>query len=102
MLECIFSKNVPSVSHETTDEIGGCDSESTAEGKERLLRVPKELSEIENMESMYMKLTLSALRVLKEIRSGSSTVNMFSLPPLHSKALEEDWKKVPILEQAAK
>ncbi|CAI0415059.1 unnamed protein product [Linum tenue] len=54
-------------------------------------------------ESMYMKQTLSALRVLKEIRSGSSTVNMFSLPPLQSHAaLEEDWKKLSVLEQAAK
>ncbi|CAI0415058.1 unnamed protein product [Linum tenue] len=65
--------------------------------------VPNELNEIENMESMYMKQTLSALRVLKEIRSGSSTVNMFSLPPLQSHAaLEEDWKKLSVLEQAAK
>ena len=48
-----------------------------------------------------MTLTLSALRVLKEIWSGSSTVSMFSLPPLQNRALE-DWKKIPVLEQAAK
>ncbi|OIT18928.1 spx domain-containing protein 2 [Nicotiana attenuata] len=42
----------------------------------------EELSEIENKGNMYLKLTKSALRVLQEIRSGSSTVSMFSLPPL--------------------
>ncbi|CAN1828327.1 SPX domain-containing protein 1 [Linum perenne] len=46
--------------------------------------------------------TLSALRVLKEVRSGSSTVNMFSLPPLPSQSMEDDWKKVSVVEQAAK
>uniref|UniRef100_A0A7N1A0I8 SPX domain-containing protein n=1 Tax=Kalanchoe fedtschenkoi TaxID=63787 RepID=A0A7N1A0I8_KALFE len=50
----------------------------------RPLEVPSELSEIKSMESMYGKLTLSALRVLKEIRSGSSTVSEFSLPPLQT------------------
>ncbi|KAF2287224.1 hypothetical protein GH714_039383 [Hevea brasiliensis] len=75
---------------------------TSAESKERPLQVPKELIEIENMKNMYMKLTLSALRVLKEIQSGSSTVNVFSLPPLQSNALEEDWKKVLVVEQAAK
>ncbi|CAN1828337.1 SPX domain-containing protein 2 [Linum perenne] len=63
---------------------------------------PNELNDIENMESMYMKQTLSALRVLKEVRSGSSTVNMFSLPPLPSQSMEDDWKKVSVVEQAAK
>lgn len=67
-----------------------------------VLRVPKELSEIEHMESLYMKSTISALRVLKEIRSGSSTVSVFSLPPLQLSGLEESWKKVPLLEQEAK
>lgn len=102
MLDKLFSRNEPSISPEATEEVGGSDSKTSTESKEGTLEVPKELTEIENMESMYMKLTLSALRVLKEIRSGSSTVNMFSLPPLQSNALEEDWKKVPILEQAAK
>lgn len=70
--------------------------------EERSFKVPNELNDIENMESMYMKQTLSALRVLKEIRSGSSTVNMFSLPPLPSQSMEDDWKKVSVVEQAAK
>ncbi|CAN1828329.1 SPX domain-containing protein 1 [Linum perenne] len=70
--------------------------------EERSFKVPNELNDIENMESMYMKQTLSALRVLKEVRSGSSTVNMFSLPPLPSQSMEDDWKKVSVVEQAAK
>nr|XP_016470741.1 PREDICTED: SPX domain-containing protein 2-like [Nicotiana tabacum] len=48
-----------------------------------------ELSEIENKGNMYLKLTKSALRVLQEIRSGSSTVSMFSLPPLERNELHE-------------
>ncbi|XP_050220525.1 SPX domain-containing protein 1-like [Mercurialis annua] len=96
-LDQIFSKNELCTAHEATEE------EEEVGGKEMPLKVPKELVEIENMESMYMKLTLSALRVLKEIRSGSSTVNMFSLPPLQSNnAAKEDWNTVPVLEQAAK
>ncbi|XP_015901816.3 SPX domain-containing protein 1 [Ziziphus jujuba] len=61
-----------------------------------------ELAEIEHMESLYMKSTISALRVLKEIRSKSSTVSVFSLPPLQISGLEDAWKKVPVLEQVAK
>ncbi|XP_031273903.1 SPX domain-containing protein 1-like [Pistacia vera] len=102
MLDHLFSKNEPSSSSEATEEKASCDPNTSAENKERPLTVPKELSEIENMESMYVKLTLSALRVLKEIRSGSSTVSMFSLPPLQSNTLEKEWKKVSVLEQAAK
>ncbi|KAJ0030350.1 hypothetical protein Pint_12386 [Pistacia integerrima] len=102
MLDHLFSKNEPSSSSEATEEKASCDPNTLAENKERPLTVPKELSEIENMESMYVKLTLSALRVLKEIRSGSSTVSMFSLPPLQSNTLEKEWKKVSVLEQAAK
>lgn len=74
---------------------------ATSENK-ILLRGPKELAEIEYMESLYMKSTLSALRVLKEIRSGSSTVSVFSLPPLQGNGLEDPWNKVPILEEVAK
>ncbi|KAF8023324.1 hypothetical protein BT93_F0739 [Corymbia citriodora subsp. variegata] len=50
---------------------------------------PREL-EVEIMESMYKKLTLSALRVFELIRSGSSTVSTFSLPPLHKNQKGED------------
>ncbi|XP_044463487.1 SPX domain-containing protein 1-like [Mangifera indica] len=102
MLDHLFSENELSSLSESNEEKESFDPNTSTVNKERLLTVPKELSEIENMESMYMKLTLSALRVLKEIRSGSSTVSMFSLPPLPSNTLEKDWKKVPVLEQAAK
>ncbi|CAI0542911.1 unnamed protein product [Linum tenue] len=47
--------------------------------------------------------SMSALRILKEIRSRSSTVSVFSLPPIQvSGGLEEPWNKVAILEQVAK
>ncbi|XP_059461350.1 SPX domain-containing protein 1-like [Corylus avellana] len=58
----------------------------------------RELAEIRHMESMYMKLTESALRVLKEVRSGSSTVSVFSLPPLQNNAME--WRNLALVEQA--
>lgn len=67
-----------------------------------LLRGPNELAEIEYMESLYLKSTLCALRVLKEIRSKSSTVSVFSLPPLQTSRVDDTWNKIPILEQAAK
>jgi hypothetical protein len=60
------------------------------------------LEEIENMESIYMKSTVAALHSLKEIRSKSSTVSVFSLPPLQSNVLEESWSKFPVHEQTAK
>ncbi|KAL0709799.1 hypothetical protein Bca4012_016777 [Brassica carinata] len=50
------------------------------------------------MESLHMKSTIAALRVLKEIRSKSSTVSVFSLPPLQLNGLD----KIPLLEQEAK
>ncbi|CAN8252421.1 unnamed protein product [Cochlearia groenlandica] len=61
--------------------------------------IQAELSEHKFMESLHVKSTIAALRVLKEIRSGSSTVSVFSLPPL---GLDETWKKIPLLEQEAK
>ncbi|XP_047316446.1 SPX domain-containing protein 1-like [Impatiens glandulifera] len=41
-----------------------------------------EEEEGESKQSLYMKSTMSALRALGRIRSGSSTVSVFSLPPL--------------------
>lgn len=106
MLDGVFSMNdsmnEPSCPSGATEGKEASDSKTSNENRERPLPGSKELAEIEHMENMYMKLTLSALRVLKEIRSGSSTVSMFSLPPLQSSAMEDDWKKVPVLEQAAK
>ncbi|CAN4101567.1 unnamed protein product [Withania somnifera] len=62
---------------------------------------PEEFSEIDSMGNMYLKLTKSALRVLQEIRSGSSTVSMFSLPPMERMEMHKVWKNIPVKEQAA-
>nr|CAD1842439.1 unnamed protein product [Ananas comosus var. bracteatus] len=43
-----------------------------------------------------MKSTIAALRALKEIRSGSSTVSVFSLPPLQTSGVDERWSNVPV------
>lgn len=104
MLDHLFSMNKePSApSSKGTKGKEPNDPDTTTESKERQLKVPKELAEIEHMESVFGKLTLSALRVLKEIRSGSSTVSTFSLPPLQTNSMEETWKKSTVLEQAAK
>ncbi|CAL1359206.1 unnamed protein product [Linum trigynum] len=89
------------------DGDGGCAGPSTSAAtsnvEDGVLNVlPKELAEIEQMQSLYMKSSMSALRILKEIRSRSSTVSVFSLPPLQVSGLEEPWNKAPILEQVAK
>ncbi|WMV32855.1 hypothetical protein MTR67_026240 [Solanum verrucosum] len=55
----------------------------------------EELVEMDNMGSMYLKVTKSALKVLQEMRSGSSTVSMFSLTPMHKVS-----KNVPVVGQA--
>ncbi|WMV60142.1 hypothetical protein MTR67_053527 [Solanum verrucosum] len=86
-----------------TAEADGNETSTSGNNKnDGLLRAPKELTEIEYIESLYMKSTISALRALKEIRSKSSTVSAFSLPPLQITGPEDTWNKIPILEQAAK
>lgn len=96
MLDLLFPIDEPT----TADGNERCDSETTTTSNgDGMLKCPKELAEIEYMESLYMKSTISALKALKQIRSKSSTVSEFSLPPL---GLEETWKKIPILEQVAK
>ncbi|XVE54425.1 hypothetical protein DITRI_Ditri03aG0080300 [Diplodiscus trichospermus] len=110
MLDHLFPKTEKPDSTEAKDGDDGVDAEddpcdpstSSTPKSEDLLRMPKELAEIEYMESLYMKSTISALRVLKEIRKGSSTVSVFSLPPLQISGSDETWKKIPVLEQAAK
>ncbi|XP_054820596.1 SPX domain-containing protein 1-like [Prosopis cineraria] len=102
MLDRLFPANEPAAYDEGTSQTEGCDPSSSAMTKSKGLLIPKELSAIEYMESLYMKSTISALHVLQEIRSGSSTVSMFSLPPLQMSGLEEKWKKIPFLEQTAK
>ena len=110
MLDHLFPKTEKPASIEAKNGDYGADGEddpcdpstSSSSNTEDLLIMPKELAEIEYMESLYMKSTISALRVLKEIRKGSSTVSVFSLPPLQISGLDETWEKVPVLEQAAK
>lgn len=106
MLEQFLPTSEPSVSRE--DGKGDSnDEEKPANPTSSLLNgdgIP-ELDEIEYMESMYMKSTVAALRSLKEIRSKSSTVSMFSLPPLQGNNAPEEperWNKIPVIEQAAK
>ncbi|MFS7982203.1 putative SPX domain-containing protein [Helianthus anomalus] len=62
----------------------------------------KEVAMLEYMKSLYTKSTISALKALKEIRSKSSTVSAFSLPPLQVSGIEETWNKLPLHEQLAK
>ncbi|KAM0944902.1 putative SPX domain-containing protein [Dioscorea sansibarensis] len=102
MLEQLFPKNEPCVSGDVDGRVEK--EKKTEKGSPSLGNglVP-ELEEIEIMESTYMKSTVAALRVLKEIRSGSSTVSVFSLPPLQSSALEKRWdSNIPVREQLAK
>ncbi|KAL2896159.1 SPX domain-containing protein 1 [Bienertia sinuspersici] len=99
-LDRLFAQNELHHSSQLVTNTGAATgSSSGSTSKEKLLFGDEDLSEIEHMENMYMKLTLSALRALKEIRSGSSTVNELSLPPLDSSAFE---KKTPFVEQATK
>ncbi|KAL0311782.1 UNVERIFIED_CONTAM: SPX domain-containing protein 2 [Sesamum radiatum] len=86
MISCIFSRNTRSVPPEDTDLKEGCHEQEqqpvVVEEMEKHLTVPKELEEIECMENMYLKLSISALRSLKQIRNGSSTASMFALAPM--------------------
>lgn len=104
MLDQLFPVNELQASSEAADrDDEGCDPTTSATTvNDYLFGGPKELAEIEYMESLHMKSTISALRVLKEIRSQSSTVSIFSLPPLQISGLEDAWKKAPVLEQVAK
>ncbi|XP_042489410.1 SPX domain-containing protein 1-like [Macadamia integrifolia] len=99
MLDSLFPKKELFVPEGDGNE--GCDTKPVTTKDGQLIR-PKELAEIEYMESLYMKSSISALRVLEQIRSKSSTVSVFSLPPLQGNGLEETWNKVPVLEQVAK
>ncbi|XP_057420387.1 SPX domain-containing protein 1-like [Lotus japonicus] len=102
MLDYLFPAIDLAASGETTPQAEVFDPSTSTTTKSDGLLIPKELAEIEYMESLYMKSTVSALNVLQEIRSGSSTVSMFSLPPLQLSGVEETWKKIPVLEQTAK
>ncbi|KAL5768999.1 hypothetical protein ACOSP7_015556 [Xanthoceras sorbifolium] len=104
MLDGLFPMSEKPRTNEADDGEDGCDDPSTSATTkdDDILRMPKELAEIEYMESLYMKSTISALRALKQIRSRSSTVSEFSLPPLQISELDDTWKRIPVLEQAAK
>ncbi|KZV18882.1 xenotropic and polytropic murine leukemia virus receptor ids-4 [Dorcoceras hygrometricum] len=101
MLERLFPANECPA---TLEAVNGDEpsTSSTAEKESLLIQGPKELAEIEYMESLYMKSTLIALRGLKEIRSGSSTVSVFSLPPLQISGIEGTLDRVPVIQQVAK
>ncbi|CAL9105003.1 unnamed protein product [Musa textilis] len=100
MLDQLFPKNKSSTSGEDCVRENG--EQKPAKPGSSLAGGVMELEEIEYMKSLYMKSTIAALRALKEIRSGSSTVSVFSLPPLQNSGLEERWNNVPVLEQVAK
>ncbi|XP_028780297.1 SPX domain-containing protein 2 isoform X2 [Neltuma alba] len=105
MLDGLFPVNDTPASVDAASQADGCDLSTTTSTSFKsgdCLLVPKEPAEIVNKESLYMKSTISALHVLQEIRSGSSTINMFSLSPLPISGLGETWKKVSVLEQVAK
>lgn len=101
MLDRMFPTKDTSSTAETADG-NEQPSTSTSHDKGQIQSPkPKELAEIVYMKNLYMKSTLAALRVLKEIRSGSSTVSVFSLPPLQVGGLEETWNKLAVMEQVA-
>lgn len=90
MLDHLFPNNETPDSSEVSDASEQYDpTASTSNGNGNMFNANKELIEIKPMESLYMKSTVSALRVLKEIRSGSSTVSVFSLPPLQIQGFDE-------------
>ncbi|KAL0394261.1 UNVERIFIED_CONTAM: SPX domain-containing protein 2 [Sesamum latifolium] len=93
MISCIFSRNTRSVPPEDTNLKEGCHEQEqqpvAVEETEKHLKVPKELEEIECMENMYLKLSIYALRSLKQIRNGSSTASMFALAPMPGSDLDE-------------
>jgi hypothetical protein len=85
MLEQLLPRSQPSVpSEDGREDSDGDDKPENLSASSANRGGTLELEEIEVMESMYMKSTVAALRALKEIRSGSSTVSAFSLPPLHT------------------
>ncbi|KAF7102842.1 hypothetical protein CFC21_103908 [Triticum aestivum] len=106
MLDQLLPSSKPSVYIEEGKEDGNtADQPLNPSSSLANSRCIPELDEIEFMESMYMKSTVAALRALKEIRSKSSTVSAFSLPPLQGNNAPEEqerWTKISVIEQAAK
>ncbi|XP_023739116.1 SPX domain-containing protein 1 [Lactuca sativa] len=98
----LIESPVPSVDGTGDGNTGGSDEPTTSVAASEGPLKAKELAELEYMKSLYTKSTISALRALKEIRSKSSTVSVFSLPPLQVSGIDETWSKVPFHEQLAK
>ncbi|KAG8381750.1 hypothetical protein BUALT_Bualt05G0005000 [Buddleja alternifolia] len=93
MIYRIFLRHEQLAPPEDTDQKEGFNDQPVAEEEtEKVLRVPEELSEIKCMENLYLRLTISALKTMKEMRSGSSTVSMFSLPPMQGSVFDESRK----------
>ncbi|CAI9096688.1 OLC1v1032886C2 [Oldenlandia corymbosa var. corymbosa] len=100
MWDHLFSLNGRSAP--PTEAVTAETNESSKESSSTL-QIPEDLTEIEHMENTYLRLTASAYQVLKQIRSGSSTVGVFSLPPMQTNnELEEVWRRIHVVEQEAK
>ncbi|XP_057468217.1 SPX domain-containing protein 1-like [Actinidia eriantha] len=102
MLDRFFSMNEQLGTYQATERKEERNTMAGTQNEGTFQNVPEELAEIKNIEGMYMKHTLTALEVLNKIRSGSSTVSVFSLPPLQTNSSKSSWKKIPVIEQAAK
>ncbi|XP_023745177.1 SPX domain-containing protein 1 [Lactuca sativa] len=103
LLDLLFPLTEPSASsEEEADSSGAGDTDVASTSGSAGQLSAREYAELEYMKSLYTKSTISALRVLKEIRSRSSTVSVFSLPPMQVSVLEETWNKFPVHEQLAK
>ncbi|WOH01040.1 hypothetical protein DCAR_0520419 [Daucus carota subsp. sativus] len=102
--EAMLDRLFPMAERAPSSEVPDKDNLSTSgpAKNDDLVRSAKGVSDIEYVKSLYMKSTISALRALKEIRSGSSTVSAFSLPPLQISGMEDAWIQTPILQQEAK
>ncbi|XP_008804593.2 SPX domain-containing protein 1-like [Phoenix dactylifera] len=78
MLDRLFpKKEQPSVSGDDGEGEGDGEQKPSKPGSSLVGGGVPELEDIEYMKSLYMKSTIAALRALKEIRSGSSTVSVF-------------------------
>ncbi|GER32069.1 SPX domain gene 1 [Striga asiatica] len=100
--ECEMMINRIFLQHEQLGPQEDAYSDQLVEKDSQKLRVPVELSDIECMENMYLRLTVSALRTLKEIRKESSTVNILSLPPVQGTEFDDFGKFSPVVTQEAR
>ncbi|BBH08496.1 SPX domain gene 2, partial [Prunus dulcis] len=91
-LDQLFAMTEQPIPNEGSDGDEGCDPSTSATTTTESEAFPEKQGT--SRDRYYI-----ALRALKEIRSGSSTVSVFSLPPLQISELEDEWKKVPVLEQ---